>query len=119
MPSLYDFSNVGAMMNSDRNRASEIITLFGGVCCNPIAVRKNDNTTTIRMNDVVIIRIDGASDRMVNNATSCSARPDTVPPASPPDPPPRFSENVWARAGCVKRVSTAINSVIHAQAGIQ
>lgn len=51
------------------NNASEIITVLGGDCCNPMAERKNDSTTMIRVKEVIIIKIDGARERTVSNAT--------------------------------------------------
>ncbi len=50
----------GAMMNMVRNNARLIRTELGGVCCSPIAVRKNDNTITILVKEVTITNIDGA-----------------------------------------------------------
>ena len=46
----------------------ETITVFGGDCCTPMALRMSDRTTTIRVNDVTITRIDGARLRIVNKA---------------------------------------------------
>ena len=61
---------VGAMIKAVRNSARLISTVLGGVCCMPIAVRRKDSTTTIRVNDVIITRIDGASASTVSRATS-------------------------------------------------
>ena len=52
------------MMNIVANRASEISTALGGVCCRPSAVRKKARTTTIRVKDVTITTIDGAKGRV-------------------------------------------------------
>ena len=54
----------------EEQRRAPIITALGGVCCRPIAVRRNESTTTIRMNDVAMIRIDGARLRTVTSRTS-------------------------------------------------
>ena len=40
----------------------------------PIAVRSSDSTTTMRVNEVTMIRIDGASDSTVIRPTSWTAR---------------------------------------------
>jgi hypothetical protein len=48
------------MMNAVTNRASEISTAFGGVCCRPSAERRNASTTTTRVNEVIMTRIEGA-----------------------------------------------------------
>ena len=57
------------MMKNVMNKARLTKTAFGGVCCAPIAVRKNDRTTTIRTKEVTMTRIDGASDKMAIRAT--------------------------------------------------
>ena len=44
------------------------MTEFGGAVAVPSAVRKSDNTTTMRVNDVIMIRIDGAIDNTVRSA---------------------------------------------------
>ena len=41
------------------------MTEFGGAVAVPSAVRNSDSTTTIRVNDVIMIRIDGAIDSTV------------------------------------------------------
>ena len=43
-------------------------TELGGEVAVPRAVRSSDNTTTIRVNDVIITRIDGASESTVSSA---------------------------------------------------
>src|SRR5512134_2051820 len=48
------------MTNTVRNKASETITVLGGAVALPSAVRNSDSTTTIRVNDVTMTRIDGA-----------------------------------------------------------
>ena len=40
----------------------------------PIAVRSSDSTTTMRTKHVIMIRIDGASERIVISATICISR---------------------------------------------
>ena len=62
-----------------KNNDSPIKSWLGGICCVPIAIRKKDSTTTIRVNDVIIIRIEGANERIVSRKIICS---DTA--ASPP-----------------------------------
>ena len=65
-----------------RNRARETITALGGLCCRPSAVRSSDSTTTIRTKRVVMMTIDGASDRTVIRPTSWTTR--SVRPAPVP-----------------------------------
>jgi hypothetical protein len=43
-------------------------TELGGDVAVPRAVRNSDSTTTMRVNDVIITRIDGASESTVNSA---------------------------------------------------
>src|SRR5258705_7611299 len=54
--------------------ASDTITLLGGDCCRPNAVRSSDRTTTMRTKLVIMMMIDGAMDRTVISATICSMR---------------------------------------------
>ena len=44
--------------------------MLGGVCCVPSALRRNDSTTMMRVNEVIITRIDGASVSTVSSASS-------------------------------------------------
>lgn len=60
--------------NAVRNSARAVITAFGGAVWVPSALRSSDRATTIRVKDVTITRIEGASDNNVSSATSCSAR---------------------------------------------
>ena len=54
--------------------ASDTITLLGGDCCRPSAVRSSDSTTTMRTKLVIMMMIDGAMDSTVISATICSMR---------------------------------------------
>src|ERR1700694_2726696 len=74
--------------------ASAMMTEFGGAVAVPSAVRNSDNTTTIRVNDVIMIRIDGAIDSTVSRAISWIARSVT-----PPLPWPRLMLISCANAG--------------------
>src|SRR5260221_2673104 len=56
-----------------------MITEFGGAVAVPNAVRSSDSTTTMRVNDVMMIRIDGAIDTTVSSAISWIARSVTPP----------------------------------------
>ena len=94
MPSSYDFCSTGPITNAVRNMASAMITEFGGAVAVPSAVRSSDSTTTIRVNDVIMIRIDGAIDSTVNSAISWIARSVT-----PPLPWPRLMLMSCANAG--------------------
>src|SRR5258705_4500607 len=74
--------------------ASAMMTEFGGAVAVPSAVRNSDSTTTIRVNDVIMIRIDGAIDSTVSSAISWIARSVT-----PPLPWPRLMLISCADAG--------------------
>jgi hypothetical protein len=52
--------------------ASDTITLLGGDCCRPSAVRSSDSTTTMRTKLVIMMMIEGAMDSTVTSATICS-----------------------------------------------
>src|SRR5258706_5673007 len=71
-----------------------MMTEFGGAVAVPSAVRNSDSTTTIRVNDVIMIRIDGAIDSTVKSAISWIARSVT-----PPLPWPRLMLMPCANAG--------------------
>ena len=58
-------------------------TEFGGEVAVPSAVRNSDNTTTMRVNDVIMMRIDGASDSTVKSAISWMMRSFSPPVAAP------------------------------------
>src|ERR1700757_5120681 len=73
--------------------ASAMMTEFGGAVAVPKAVRNSDSTTTIRVNDVIMIRIDGAIDSTVRSAISWIARSVT-----PPLPGARLMLMSWANA---------------------
>jgi hypothetical protein len=55
------------MIKNVRNIESARIIWFEGADWVPMAVRRKESTTEIRVNDVVIIRSPGASDRIVSN----------------------------------------------------
>ncbi len=59
----------GAMMKAVRNRQNLTIIMLGWVCWVPSAERRNESTTTMRVNEVTMIRIAGATDRTVISAT--------------------------------------------------
>lgn len=52
-------------MNMLKNKASEIKTILGGVELVAKALRVMDKTTTTRVNEVIIIKIEGATDNTV------------------------------------------------------
>ena len=56
------------MTKAVRNKASKMTTEFGGESAVPSAARSSDSTTTMRVNEVIITRIDGASDSTVSSA---------------------------------------------------
>src|SRR3977135_2922010 len=67
---------------------------LGGAVAVPSGVRSSDSTTTIRVNDVIMIRIDGAIDSTVRSAIIWIARSVT-----PPLPWPRLILISCANAG--------------------
>ena len=70
------------MTKAVRNSASDTITALGGAVAVPSAVRNSDSTTTMRVNEVIMTRIDGASDSTVSSATiwiTRSVRPAPCP----------------------------------------
>src|SRR6202162_6233297 len=71
-----------------------MMTEFGGAVAVPSAVRSSDSTTTIRVNDVIMIRIEGAIDSTLSSAISWIARSVT-----PPLPWPRLMLMSCANAG--------------------
>src|SRR3984885_12219360 len=71
-----------------------MMTEFGGAVAVPKAVRSSDSTTTIRVNEVIMIRIEGATDSTVNSAINWIARSVT-----PPLPWPRLMLMSCANAG--------------------
>src|ERR1700731_5019840 len=87
-----------------------MMTEFGGAVEVPIAVRNSDSTTTIRVNDVIMIRIDGAIDSTVRSAISWIARSVT-----PPLPWPRLMLMSCANAGAASEpaaIRMAINKTL-------
>lgn len=58
-------------------------TELGGEVVVPSAVRKSDSTTTMRVNEVIITRIDGASESTVNSAINWMMRSFSPPVAAP------------------------------------
>src|SRR6202035_5614514 len=83
---------------------------FGGAVAVPSAVRSNDRTTTIRVNDVIMIRIDGAIDSTVRSAINSIARSVT-----PPLPWPRLMLISCANAGSTSdpaAIRVAINKTL-------
>ena len=73
---------VGVMIKAVRKSAKLTITVLGGADAVPMAERKSDRTTIMRVNDVTMMRMVGASDKMVTRAMSCNAR-SVAPPVGP------------------------------------
>ena len=63
----------GAMTKNVRNSDRPMSTWFGGSCWTPIAWRSSDSTMTMRVNEVSMIRIAGASVRTVSSERICTA----------------------------------------------
>ena len=66
--------STGPITKAVRNSASEMTTELGGAVAVPSAVRNSDSTTTIRVNEVIMTRMDGASDSTVSSAISWMMR---------------------------------------------
>ena len=77
------------------------MTAFGGAVGAPIAERKSDSTTTMRVNDVTITSAAGASDSRVMSATSCSARSLT------PAPWPKVERHRLRQSGAGTAIASA------------
>ena len=56
------------------------MTALGGAVAVPSAVRSSESTTTMRVNEVIITRIEGASDSTVSSAISWITRSVSPPP---------------------------------------
>src|SRR5690554_5037142 len=87
------------MMKAVRNSASEIITEFGGAVCKPMAVRKSESTTTMRVKLVTITKMDGASASTVIKAINWMARSVSVVSS------PKSIEISWANVTSGKKAS--------------
>ena len=72
-------------------------TMLGGVVCVPSALRRNDSTTMMRVNEVTVMRIAGARLSTVSSTSSWTMRPVEEPPS-----PPRSSVSVCASAGAAR-----------------
>src|SRR5690242_11382315 len=59
--------STGAIVKRVRNTASVTRTLFGGVCCNPNALRTSDNTTMMRVKEVRLMRSNGITESNDNS----------------------------------------------------
>jgi three-Cys-motif partner protein len=67
--------NLGALsFDLFQELASDMITALGGAVAVPSAVRRSESTTTMRVNEVIISRIEGASDNTVSSAISWITR---------------------------------------------
>jgi hypothetical protein len=55
------------MMKKVRKRDRPITTWFGGICCVPMEFRKKENTMTILVKEVIIMRMDGNTDNTVRS----------------------------------------------------
>src|SRR5207253_4177686 len=84
-----------------------MMTEFGGAVAVPRAVRSSDSTTTMRVNDVIMIRIEGAIDSTVSSAINWIARSVTPPPPWPP----RLMLMSGANAEPASEVAVAIRTV--------
>ena len=86
-----------------------MITALGGAAAAPSAVRNRESTTTMRVNEVIITRIEGASESTVTNAIRWITR------SVRPQPSPRLMLMSGAAAGCAaapKIVATVVFSAL-------
>ena len=72
--------SVGCIMKKVMNRAKLTITVLGGVPWVPRAVLSKESTITMRTNDVIMTKIEGASVITVKSAISWTMRPVACPP---------------------------------------
>src|SRR5690606_38950023 len=75
-------SKTGAMMKAVKKSAKPTITCVGGVCGDPTPCLKNDSTTTVRTNEVVVSTSAGNSDSMVRTSRILSEVVSPCPPSS-------------------------------------
>ena len=75
-------SPTGAMMNTVRNSASPISIWLDGASCVPSACLKKWKTMTIRVNDVIVIRIAGMKLSSVRSRTTCRGAEQRAPTPS-------------------------------------
>lgn len=87
-------------MNMLKNRASETKTMFGGVELVAKALRVTDNTTIMRVKDVIIIKIDGATDKTVIIIITLKMRAVVEPVVGES---PTFKLMDWAKAESAKQ----------------
>ncbi len=87
-----------------RNIARLTITMLGGAVVVPIAWRRKDSTTTMRVKEVTVTRIAGAMDSTVIRTISCTMRLVVEPPS------PRSRENCCAEAGRASISSPSVGS---------
>ncbi len=85
-----------------------VSTMLGGVPVAPIAERRIESTTTIRVNEVTMTRMPGARLKSVIRAMSWI----TLPVNAPRSPGPRSRVTLCAKAGWISRVSPVIPRVI-------
>jgi hypothetical protein len=104
MPSFHDFSKVGDIMNIVINNAREMRTILGGVLLVDKAERVSENTTISLVNDVIIMTMDGASDKTVIRANTLKIRAEAVPVAASCKFRLRFW--AWLRVGISKNTTT-------------
>src|SRR5450631_3110140 len=64
--------HTGDMTKKVRNRERPMTIWLEGACCVPMAVLRKERTTTMRVKDVVMMMIPGASDKMVMRNNICS-----------------------------------------------
>ena len=84
MPISHDFSKVGDIIKMVMNKAKAISTILGGVALVERAERVMEKTTIKRVNDVIIITIDGANDRIVIRANTLKMRAEAEPVVTSP-----------------------------------
>ena len=77
-----------------RKSARLTSTMLGGVGCVPSALRRNDSTTMMRVNEVTVMRIAGARLSTVSSTRSWTMWPVEEPPS------PRSSVTVCASGRC-------------------
>jgi hypothetical protein len=72
------FCQTGAMTYNDKNSAKAMMIWLEGACWVPIAWRRNDSTTTMRVNEVRTMRTAGPRERRVRRKAISTAEETSV-----------------------------------------
>ena len=99
------------MMNKLKNKAKDIRTIFGGVELVANALLVMDKTTTKRVNDVIIIKMEGATDKTVMSMITLKILA-VVEPLLGLSPISKLNVCAMAESIYPKKANTKANSMI-------